>query len=73
MPKVPIISGTEAIRALKRLGFSVIRQRGSHIILSKGDSGCVVPNHNELKVGTLLGVLKQAGISLADFVAALHS
>ncbi|BBL35210.1 hypothetical protein Nstercoris_01472 [Nitrosomonas stercoris] len=42
MPKLPYVSGTQAIRALERLGFSVVRQRGSHVILRRGASGCVV-------------------------------
>ncbi len=55
MPKLSIISGIEAVRTLEKLGFSVVRQRGSHIVLRKGSSGCVVPNHHELKTGTLAG------------------
>lgn len=54
-PKLPVVSGAEAVRAFERLGFSVVRQRGSHIILRRGASGCVVPNHRELKTGTLAG------------------
>lgn len=73
MPKLPIISAAEAIKALERLGFTVVRQRGSHIVLRRDSSGCVVPNHRELKVGTLSGVLKQAGISTDEFIKALHS
>lgn len=72
MPKLPIISGAEAIKALERLGFSVIRQRGSHIVLRRDSTGCVVPNHHELKVGTLGGVLKQAGVSPEEFVKILR-
>ena len=53
MPSLPVISGGEAVRALQRLGFSVVRQRGSHIVLRKGSQGCVVPNHREIKTGTL--------------------
>lgn len=71
MPKLPVISGTEAIKALERLGFSVVRQRGSHIVLRKGSTGCVVPNHSELKTGTLSGILKQAGVSSNEFIKAL--
>jgi predicted RNA binding protein YcfA (HicA-like mRNA interferase family) len=71
MPKLPVVSGAEAIRALERLGFMVIRQRGSHIVLRRGASGCVVPNHREIKPGTLAGVLKQAGISADEFLGAL--
>ena len=71
MSKLPVVSGAEAIRALERLGFMVIRQRGSHIVLRRGASGCVVPNHREIKPGTLAGVLKQAGISADEFLGAL--
>ncbi|MDO9046763.1 MAG: type II toxin-antitoxin system HicA family toxin [Methylobacter sp.] len=73
MPNLPIISGADAIRALQRLGFVVVRQKGSHIILKKGSQGCVVPNHREIKVGTLSGVLKQAGVSVDEFFNALNS
>lgn len=73
MPKLPLISGAEAVRALERLGFVVMRQRGSHIVLRRGSVGCVIPNHRELKIGTLSGVLKQAGVSIDDFIDALHS
>ena len=71
MPKLPRVSGAQAVRALERLGFAVARQRGSHIVMRRGSSGCVVPNHRELKTGTLAGVLKQAGVSAEDFTNAL--
>ncbi len=41
--------------------------------MRKGSQGCVVPNHKEIKIGTLGGLLKQAGVSIEDFVAALKS
>ncbi|GDX85469.1 hypothetical protein LBMAG43_15110 [Methylococcaceae bacterium] len=71
MPNFPIISGFEAVRALQKLGFIVIRQKGSYIILRKGSQGCVVPNHREIKMGTLAGLLKQAGVSADEFIAVL--
>jgi predicted RNA binding protein YcfA (HicA-like mRNA interferase family) len=71
MPKLPRVSGADAVRALQRLGFAVARQRGSHIVLRRESNGCVVPNHRELKTGTLAGVLKQAGVSVEDFRNAL--
>ena len=71
MPKLPVVSGAEAVRALERLGFAVTRQRGSHLVLRRGSSGCVVPNHRELKTGTLAGILKQAGVSVEEFISAL--
>jgi len=71
MPKLPRISGQIAIQALRRLGFEQVRQSGSHVVLRKDHKGCVVPLHKELKVGTLAGVLRQAGVSSEDFIAAL--
>jgi len=73
MPKLPVVSSAEAIRAFERLGFSAVRQRGSHIVLRRGSSGCVVPNHKELKAGTLAGILKQAGVSVDEFIEALRA
>ncbi len=72
MPKLPRISGNEAVRALERLGFIQSRQTGSHIVLKKpipeGEIVCVVPLHRELKVGTLSGVLKQAKVTPEEFI-----
>jgi predicted RNA binding protein YcfA (HicA-like mRNA interferase family) len=71
MPELPRVSGREAVRALERLGFEQIRQRGSHVTLRKitpnGSIGCVVPLHRELKTGTLHGILKQAQVDPEDF------
>jgi len=72
MPKLQHISGAQAVRIFERLGFVVMRQNGSHIVLRKGSSGCVVPNHKEIKIGTLAGILRQAGISADEFLRALH-
>ncbi len=75
MPKLRRVSGTEAIHALERLGFEQVRQRGSHVVLKKhtaqGTVGCVVPLHRELAVGTLYSILKQAEVTVEDFVAQL--
>ena len=71
MPKLPHISGATAVRALERLGFTKIRQSGSHVIMRRGSKGCVVPMHSEIKIGTLAGVLRQADISPDEFTDAL--
>lgn len=68
MPKLPHISGKQCIKALEKLGFQVVRQKGSHLILKKGATGCVVPLHKELKIGTLSGILKQAGVEIDQFL-----
>jgi len=75
MPKLPRISSREAIRALERLGFEQIRQTGSHVVMKKeteeGEIGCVVPVHRELKIGTLSGILKQAQVTVEEFIDSL--
>lgn len=73
MPSLPHLSGAEIVSVLQVLGFVVARQRGSHIVLRRGTSGCVVPNHREVKLGTLAGLLKQAGVSPAEFVHAYRT
>jgi predicted RNA binding protein YcfA (HicA-like mRNA interferase family) len=75
MPRLRRVSGRQAIRALEKLGFEQVRQRGSHVILKKqtpdGAVGCVVPLHRELAIGTLRGILKQAKVTVDMFVEAL--
>ena len=71
MPKLPRLSGKNVVRALKRLGVAEVGQRGSHVVLRRGSSGCVVPLHAEVKVGTLAGVLRQADVTVDEFVAAM--
>jgi len=71
MPKLPRVSGQTVIRVLTRLGFEQIRQRGSHVALRRDHVGCVVPLHRELKVGTLAGILRQAGVSVEEFMSEL--
>ena len=75
MPKLRRVSGQEVVRAMERLGFVQVRQRGSHVVLKKqtpeGDTGCVVPLHRELAIGTLRGILRQARVTPEDFMANL--
>jgi predicted RNA binding protein YcfA (HicA-like mRNA interferase family) len=71
--KLPRVSGAEVVRTLESLGFVIARQRGSPIVMRRGAAGCVVPNHRELKTGTLIGVLKQAGVTAEEFVEAFRT
>jgi len=70
MPEIPRISGDEAISVFVALGFYLARQKGSHVVMRRGDKGCVIPRHKELAVGTLRSAMRQAGISVEEFVAA---
>jgi len=78
VPKLPRVPAAEVIRALERLGFVQIRQRGSHVILKKQifdenqnviEIGCVVPLHKKtIAVGTLKSILNQAGVSVEELL-----
>lgn len=72
MPKLPHVSGQQVLRALERLGFQMVRQRGSHVVMKRESKGCVVPMHGEVKIGTLAGVLRQAEVSPEEFIQALR-
>ncbi len=61
------VSGAEAVRALRRLGFVVSGQEGSHIRLVKGECRVTIPNHKVLLPKTLQSIVKQAGISVEVF------
>ena len=65
------VSGDQAVRALRRLGFAELRQTGSHRILRKGVRTVVVPQHRPIKLGTLKGLIEQAGLTVAEFAAEL--
>ncbi len=75
MPELRKVSGREAVKALERLGFRQVRQRGSHVMLVReapdGKTGCAVPMHRELKIGTLRGILRQAKVDVDEFARAL--
>jgi predicted RNA binding protein YcfA (HicA-like mRNA interferase family) len=68
--KLPNVSGRECVQALERIGFYVRRQRGSYIILRCDDPymQVAVPDHWELDRGTLRAIIRQAGLSVDDFV-----
>ena len=61
-------SGSQLVKALRRIGFVVDHQRGSHIFMHNLERNItvIVPNHKELKKGTLNNIIKKAGISRAE-------
>lgn len=70
--KLPQISGIDLIKILRKQGFVIVRQKGSHIRLEKNTINetikITVPNHQILKKGTLHRILKDAGLKLEDLV-----
>jgi predicted RNA binding protein YcfA (HicA-like mRNA interferase family) len=74
MTRIPALRASEIVRALQRLGFEFVRQRGSHIRLRHPEGRLAsVPEHGsrELRREFVLEILKQAGVEVADFLAAL--
>lgn len=73
--KLPVLSGKDVIKVLKKVGFEEKRQKGSHIILAKeteqGKKAVVVPNHREIDKGTLLEIIRQAGLQREEFLKLL--
>ena len=66
-----MISGKDCVKILcNKFNFQVLRQKGSHIVLRSSidpSIGTIVPNHPELKIGTLKGILELAKVSEKDF------
>jgi len=73
MSNLPSISGKKCIDALCKNGFTVKRQKGSHIVLRRENpfSQVVVPNHKDLDRGTLRAIIRQANLSVTEFIKML--
>ena len=73
MGRLRVLSGQEVCRILERHGFIEVRRRGSHVVMQRRDtSGTMtvpVPDHTELKTGTLLSIIRQSGVRRIEFEA----
>jgi len=70
VPKYPELPPERVIAALRRLGFYLRRQRGSHVIMRRDDpfAQAVVPYHGRVKPVILMEILRQAGVPLDEFL-----
>ncbi len=68
VPKLPSVSGKKIIRSLNNMGFTIVRQRGSHVFMQRGESTVTVPLHDPVKKTTLKSILNQAGVSLEELL-----
>jgi predicted RNA binding protein YcfA (HicA-like mRNA interferase family) len=73
MSHLPRLSGRACAKALVKSGYVVDRQKGSHIVLRRlAPFGMVVvPDHPELDSGTLRAIIRQAGLTVENFIALL--
>ena len=66
MPKLPVVSGKKVIKLLSRLGYEIVRQKGSHVKMRIntriGEHISVIPDHKELSKGTLGDILSDVSL-----------
>ena len=73
MSKLPALKPSQVIKVLEKAGFSFVRQKGSHRIYVKRNRGIIIPFHNRnLKKGTLRHIIKQAGLTVEEFLKLLE-
>ena len=68
VPKLPSVSGKKIIRSLNKIGFIIVRQKGSHVFMQKGEETVTVPLHDPVKKTTLKSILDQSGVSLDELL-----
>ncbi|WP_131764748.1 type II toxin-antitoxin system HicA family toxin [Candidatus Protofrankia californiensis] len=74
MPPLPVLPGGEVVKVLEKLGFEVVRVKGSHHMMRSSEGRfTVVPVHpgRDIPVGTLRRIIRDAGLSITEFAAAL--
>lgn len=75
-PKLPVVSGHQVIRVLERIGYQIVRQKGSHIRLRDENDPehlpITVPDHRTLKPGLLRQILRDANLTVDEFVDLLQ-
>lgn len=66
MPRIPGVNHLDAVRALDKAGFQIIRQ-GKHIVMSDGARQVTIPRHNPIKAFTMGGIVRDAGLTPEEF------
>jgi predicted RNA binding protein YcfA (HicA-like mRNA interferase family) len=71
MSRLPVVSGQDLCKALKKIGYAVDHQTGSHIILRNQNPPhrrLTVPNHKEISKGTLRSIVRHAGLTVEELI-----
>jgi predicted RNA binding protein YcfA (HicA-like mRNA interferase family) len=66
LPKIPGVNHLDAVRALEKAGFAIVRQ-GKHIVMSNGTRIVTIPRHNPVNAFTLGGIARDAGLTVEQF------
>ena len=67
MPKISGINHRQAVRALKKSGFSIAREGRKHIVMSDGAHFITIPRNNPVNAYTMAGIVKDAGLTIEEF------
>jgi predicted RNA binding protein YcfA (HicA-like mRNA interferase family) len=71
LSKLPLLSWREVVKALKKAGFQIARQKGSHLILVKDECIVPVPRHEQIKRGLLMAIIAESGLTKEEFLKLL--
>jgi predicted RNA binding protein YcfA (HicA-like mRNA interferase family) len=66
MPKLPGVNHKDAVRALQKVGFRILRQ-GKHIVMGNNDRKVTLPRHNPINAITMGGIVRDAGLTIEEF------
>ena len=66
MPRLPGVNHRDAVRALQKVGYRVIRQ-GKHVVMSDGSRVLTIPRHNPVNAYTMAGIVRDAGLTIEQF------
>ncbi len=66
MPKIPGVNHLDAVKALEKAGFRVVRQ-GKHVVMSDGVRILTIPRHNPVNAFTMGGIVRDAGLTAEEF------
>jgi predicted RNA binding protein YcfA (HicA-like mRNA interferase family) len=71
--RLPVISGQEALKAFEKAGWQHVRNKGDHMIMTKSHLpyNLSIPHHRELDRGLLRGLIRDAGLTVEEFVRLL--
>ncbi|HEY3137016.1 MAG TPA: type II toxin-antitoxin system HicA family toxin [Blastocatellia bacterium] len=73
MPSLPVLNGQDVVRVFESFGWTVARQKSSHIIMTKegGNVTLSIPNHKEVARGTLRSLIRSANLTVNEFIKAI--
>ena len=67
MPKIPGVNHRQAVRALKKSGFRIVREGRKHIVMSDGIHFITIPRNNPVNAHTMAGIVKDSGLTADEF------